>query len=217
MRRELQGLIAVMTVVLLSCGDASGKAEPQPTSGSTSTVATTTPSTSQSTTVPSTTTPACSATGLSTGVNALPGLPAAVAMMRADLARAAATCDWHALTLLVDRNGPGVSYSFGAPGDPIAFWRGLESSGQPSGPLRALRLLLGLSFGTQELTSGVQYVWPAAHAANPPSPAQLQEIADTGLYRLAVLQEWVRTGNNYLGYRLAITGTGDWTFLIAGD
>jgi hypothetical protein len=137
--------------------------------------------------------------------------------MRTDLARAAATCDWKALTTLVDRNGSGLRYSFGAPGDPIAYWRGLESSRQGSGPLRALRLLFGLSYGTQQLTNGQQYVWPAAHAADPPSAGQLEEIANTGLYPLAMLQEWVRAGNNYLGYRVAITGTGDWTFLIAGD
>jgi hypothetical protein len=137
--------------------------------------------------------------------------------MRNDLARAAATCDWQSLAALVDRNGPGVRYSFGAPGDAIAFWRGLETSGQVSGPLRALRLLLGLSYATQEIPNGIQYVWPAAHAANPPSAGQLEEIANTGLYPLTTLQQWVRVGNNYLGYRVAITGTGDWTFLIAGD
>jgi hypothetical protein len=138
--------------------------------------------------------------------------------MRADLARAAATCDWTALAALVDRNGAGVKFSFGNPGDAIAYWRRLETSGEQPGPMRALRTLLGLPFASQDLSpTTLQYVWPAAQVATPPSAAQLQAIADAGLYPLATLQEWVRSGNNYLGYRLAITASGDWTFLLAGD
>jgi hypothetical protein len=138
--------------------------------------------------------------------------------MRADLARASATCDWSALAALVDRDGTGVRYSFGTPGDPIAFWQRGETSGSTPPPLRALRQLLDLSYATQPLAAGaVQYVWPAAHATVPPTDAQLQEIAAAGLYPLAQLQEWVRNDSNYLGYRLAITASGDWTFFLAGD
>jgi hypothetical protein len=160
----------------------------------------------------------CSAAGLSTNGAAPDGLPAPVATMRADLARAAATCDWSALAALVDRNGAGVRHSFGAPGDPIAYWQGADTGGTPPRPMRALRVLLDLPYATQPLTGGaVQYVWPAAHVAVPPSAAQLQQLASTGLYPLSMLEEWVRQGNNYLGYRLAITATGDWTFFVAGD
>ena len=209
-------LCALVMLGAVACGDSSDESTVPTTTASTTTIAPTT--TVAATTAPTTTASPCSATGLSPTVDAQAGLPVAVATMRADLARAAATCDWTALAALADRNGAGVRFSFGEPGDPIAYWRRIDTTGERPAPMRALRTLLGLPFATQDLSpNSAQYVWPAAHVATPPSAAQLQAIADTGLYPLATLQDWVRTGNNYLGYRLAITATGDWTFFLAGD
>jgi hypothetical protein len=137
--------------------------------------------------------------------------------MRVDLARAVAACDWSTIGLLIDRDGAGVRFSFGDPGDPIAAWQRAERSGQQPPPLLAIRRLLDLPFAAQPLPSTTQYVWPAAQVADPPSAVQLRVIADAGLYPLSTLEEWVRNGNNYLGYRLAITTSGDWTFFVAGD
>jgi hypothetical protein len=63
----------------------------------------------------------------------------------------------------------------------------------------------------------VLYSWPAAFASEAPTPAQLQEIAATGLYPLATLQEWVDAGAGYLGYRLVVSDRGDWMAFVAGD
>jgi hypothetical protein len=231
MHRPLRLSVAlVFTLLFAACGD-SDESDTLPTTSavvtSTSAPSSTTtgtptssmpPSSAPSSTAVTTTRATCSAAGLSTTVAAQDGLPAPVATMRADLARAAATCDWTALAALVDRNGAGVRHSFGAPGDPIAYWQGADAGGTPPPPMRALRVLLDLPYATQPLEAGaVQYVWPAAHVAVPPSQAQLQQIAATGLYPLTMLEEWVRQGNNYLGYRLAITATGNWTFFVAGD
>jgi len=214
--RSTLGAFAMLGAI--SCGDAGDGSTAATTTAATTTSAPATTTVPTTTVSPTTTTAPCSATGLSPIVDAQSGLPVVVATMRADLARAAATCDWTALAALADRNGAGVRFSFGGPGDPIAYWRRIEMSGERPAPMRALRALLGLPFATQDLSpTSVQYLWPAAHVANPPSAAQLQGIADTGLYPLATLQEWVRTGNNYLGYRLAVTASGDWTFFLAGD
>lgn len=137
--------------------------------------------------------------------------------MRSDLARAVASCDWPMIALLIDRDGAGVHFTFGDPVDPIAAWQRAERDGQQPAPLFAIRRLLDLPFAAQPLPPTTQYVWPAAHVADPPGAAQLRDIADAGLYPKSTLEEWVRSGNNYLGYRLAITESGDWTFFVAGD
>jgi putative hemolysin len=160
----------------------------------------------------------CSAGRLDPKVADEPGLSSAAAAMRADLARAAATCDYTALAALADRGGPAVRFSFGPETDPIAFWKEAEAGGHGVPPMLALRTLLGLPYATTTVPSGaVQYVWPAAFAAEHPTTAQLDEIANTGLYSMATLQDWVRGGNNYLGYRIIITAEGDWTAFVEGD
>lgn len=163
----------------------------------------------------------CSAAGISADVAADPVLPPAVAAMRADLARAAATCDWSALALLVDRDGPAVRASFGDDRDPIGYWQRLEAATDETGPkpMRALRTLLGLP-GTLQPGDGNgpdTYVWPPAFASEEPTEAELQQVADTGLYTMDQLHEWRDFGMNYLGYRILITANGDWTAFVAGD
>ena len=213
-------LAVACAFALVSCGDSE-------TTSSTTTPATTatSPSTAPVTTATSPSTApvttgaagSCSAARETPAVAAQPGLPPAVAAMRADLARAVAACDWATIGGLVDRDGAGVHFTFGGPGDPIAAWQRAERSGQQPAPLLAIRRLLDLPFASQPLPATTQYVWPAAHVAVPPSTAQLRAIADAGLYPMATLEEWVRSGHNYLGYRLAITASGDWTFFVAGD
>ena len=160
----------------------------------------------------------CSGGRLSPTVASEPGLTEAAAAMRADLARAAATCDYAALATLADRGGKAVRFSFGAETDPIAFWQQAEQRGDGVAPMFALRTLIGLPYAKTTTPDGaVQYVWPAAFASEHPTTTQLEEIAATGLYSMATLQEWVSSGNNYLGYRVIITAEGDWTAFVAGD
>lgn len=160
----------------------------------------------------------CSAAGQSRTLRADPGLPAAVATMRSDLARAAASCDWAALSVLADRNGRGLRFSFGAETDPVAYWKAEEQRSGAVPPMKALRLLLGLPHARQTAPDGTtSYIWPAAFASEHPTQAELEEVAGTGLYSMSTLNGWVQGGNNYLGYRVIITGTGDWTLFVAGD
>lgn len=160
----------------------------------------------------------CSASDLAPDVDVDPSLPPEVATMRADLARAAAGCDYEALAELADRGGRAVRFSWGDERDPAAFWQAAEASGDDPPPLRALRVLLDLPAAASDPGNGdVQYVWPAAFASEHPTDAQLREIADAGLYDLATLQGWVDAGTNYLGYRILITSSGDWTAFVAGD
>ena len=160
----------------------------------------------------------CSAAGLDPDVRDDPALPAEVAAMRADLARAAATCDYDALAELADRGGRAVRFSWGDDRDPVAFWQAAEETGARPAPLRTLRLLLDLPAAETDDGSGhVQYVWPAAFATEHPTSAQLAEVAGTGLYDLEALERWVDEGVNYLGYRILVTASGDWTAFVAGD
>lgn len=145
-----------------------------------------------------------------------PSLPAVVDQMRRDIGAAAATCDYPTLRELIDANGDGVRYTFGAPGDPIAAWREAEQTASVA-PMRALRLLLDLPAGRSMGPDGVTYVWPAAFAVDHPTEDELREVAATGLYSMEQLQGWVDSGTNYLGYRIFITEDGDWTLFVDGD
>lgn len=223
-------LFAACALLAAGCGDSSSSAGAtgpsasaapassvvtDPTVGTTLVSATTTSSTN----APTTTGPSsCSASNLSGALAPESGLPQPVEAMRDDLARAAVMCDFQTLGTLADRTGVGVRYSFGEPGDPVQFWRDAERDGGGVPPMLALRTLLGLPFGTQTLDDGsVQYIWPRAFASDQPTAAELREIADTGLYPLATLQDWVQSGTNYLGYRILIKADGDWTAFVSGD
>lgn len=160
----------------------------------------------------------CWAGALSPSIPAQKGLPRAVAATRSELARAAVKCDWSALARLVRRNGNAIRYTFGEGNDPIGYWRSLENSHASVRPMRALRLVLSVPFAKQAPTKGlVVYMWPAAFAYEHPTNAQLEQIARTGLYSMATLRSWIRSGVNYLGYRVIITAQGRWTTLVEGD
>ena len=218
MRRLLSLATGVTAVLLVSCGSPATVS-----SGTSTTRAAPAPSTSTTGpgTTPSTVTtvaPACSAAGLSPTISPDAGLPAPVAAMRSDLARAAVSCDWTALATLADRDGKAVRFSFGAETDPVAYWKAEEQRPGAVAPMKALRLLVGLPYAEQTLPDGTRsYVWPTAFASEHPTREQLQQVADSGLYSMATLEGWVQSGNNYLGYRVIISGTGDWTLFVAGD
>lgn len=196
----------VASLLLASCGSSA------PVASRTTTTALA--STSTSTTAAG----HCSAAGLSSTLPAEAALPAPVSAMRSALARAAVSCDWAGLASLVDRNGRGLRFSFGAETDPVAYWKAEEERPGAVSPMRALRLLLGLHPAAQAIPGGaVSYTWPAAFASEHPTQAELQEVASTGLYTMATLNGWVQGGSNYLGYRVTIMDSGDWTLFVSGD
>jgi hypothetical protein len=201
--RILVCLVVVTTIA--ACGDSSEDAA--------TTTTTAVPTSTSSTAVPAT----CSASSLDADVSTDATLPAPVATMRADIARAAVACDYEELAALADRDGEAVRFTFGAETDPVAFWRDAEGSADRVLPLRALRVLLDLEPAATKGGGFTTYVWPAAFASEHPTDAQLSEIASTGLYDMATLRGWVASGTNYLGYRLMITDRGDWTLFVTGD
>ena len=206
--------IAIAAIALLAIAGC-GRDDSTSTTGTTASGSSTTTSSTETTGVPAAT---CSASNLPAGVRSDDALPAPVAAMRADLARAAATCDYARLATLADRGGRSVRFSWGDETDPIAFWRAAEADGEKPAPLRALRLLLDLPATATDAGNGTtQYVWPPAFASEHPADAQLQQIVDTGLYDLATLRRWVDGGSNYLGYRVIGTATGDLTAFVSGD
>ena len=205
MARRRPVVLAVLLMVAAACGEGD---DDDPSRSTTSTAGAAT------TTAPVT----CSAAGLSPDLSTDATLPAPVATMRADLARAAVACDYDALAALVDRDGTSVRYSFGEGDDPVGAWRDAEQSGDEPAPLLALRLLLALPHGVGENEGApTLYQWPAAFATEHPTDAQLREIAETGLYDLETLEQWVAAGTNYFGYRVLISETGDWQAFVAGD
>jgi hypothetical protein len=138
--------------------------------------------------------------------------------MRANLAKSAVACDWSTLAKLIRQSGGAVRFTYGAAKDPIIYWQGAEKSGVALRPMRALRLILGTPYTKTTSAKGpVTFVWPSAFAFEHPTDAQLQAIARTGLYSMATLKGWTRSGVNYLGYRVFITAQGKWTEFVDGD
>ena len=182
-RSEIPALLLALSVLLLtSCADGNNSApsanaiEPQKPIPSEVTVSrtTATQTTQASKRLPGD--PNCSANQLSPDLPADPILGGPAAQMRADLAQRSATCDWSALALLVDRNGPGVRASYGIDTNPIGYWQGLDNTGTDSGPkpMLALRTLLGLPAKRLAPDGGtIQYAWPRAAAGDEPSDAEL--------------------------------------------
>ena len=80
------------------------------------------------------------------------GLPPAVDDTRRALVQAAESHDYGALRKLTPKAG--FTYSYGAGGDPVAYWRELEDNGER--PLETLAALLRLPYTeAQDI-----YVWP---------------------------------------------------------
>jgi hypothetical protein len=147
------------------------------------------------------------------------GLPGLVADRRAVIWDAAVECDWDQLARQL---GSGLSYSFGefassfgADGDPIAFWQRLEATDEE--PIRFLAELLNLPYATIDGPDGPIYVWPAAFAYDDWAdvPATVREILHP-LYGEADFDDFDGFGM-YIGYRIGIGEDGRWRFFIAGD
>jgi hypothetical protein len=151
---------------------------------------------------------ACSASGLP-----LPtpqeGLPAAVAVARDAIARAAVSCDFVTLESLT---GPDFISSFG--GGDFSNLLELEESG---GELDTLVKLFETGYAVQVLPEMTLYVWPAAFAYD-----TWDEIPATDLEAIVEIfgEDEVDTlagFGSYAGWRIGITEMGDWRFFVAGD
>jgi spore germination protein GerM len=157
--------------------------------------------------------PSCSAGNATTlELTDQAGLPDAVQATRTAVWQAATSCDWTALRALL---GPGFSYTFGEDTDAIAYWQGLEASGDD--PMYFLVELLARPFGV--ITNGdiTYYVWPSAFNQSGWQDVPQADIdALRPLYDDADFAGFAEFGG-YYGYRVGILADGTWTFFVAGD
>jgi hypothetical protein len=157
----------------------------------------------------------CDALGVDGQLVDQAGLPADVMRTRSEIwgaAYAAVTFDWSRMADLVE---DGLSFSFGADDDPIAFWQAIEAAGED--PMRILAELLTRPYGTIDGPDGLYYVWPAAFAYDDwASVPQSDRDALRPMYDEADFADFEAFGS-YIGYRVGIAADGTWRFFIAGD
>jgi spore germination protein GerM len=142
-----------------------------------------------------------------------PDLPTAVADIRRQMWQAAIVCDYETLAALAS---PNVNYSFGDSGDPAAYWTQLETDGEQ--PMLYLAATLNLPSATIDAGDlGTVYVWPSAYSY--PSwndVPQADRDALAALYHEADVADWELFGS-FIGWRIGITGNGEWVYFVAGD
>jgi hypothetical protein len=154
-------------------------------------------------------TAACSAAHLSASVPAQK-LPAKVASVRARIAKAAVACNYSALERIAYEKD-GFTFSYGGEKSASVYWKKLEARGER--PLARLVKILGLPVTRNEAAA---YAWPSAYTAHPKAK-DWNALVRAGVYTRAQVDRMRKGGSVYLGYRTAITKTGDWQFFVAGD
>lgn len=156
----------------------------------------------------------CSADTGSSKPSPQPGLPPAVAAMRASIIEAAAQCNYQELARLALAGSTPFTYSFGGQDDPAAYWQRLESNGEPV--LSVLVELLERPFASRTAGATTQYLWPSAYSyerwSDVPKP---EREALRPIYGDDDFRRFEQFGS-YTGYRVGIA-SGDWIFFVAGD
>ena len=138
------------------------------------------------------------------------GLPAPVAEKREAIVAAAKSFDYDRLETLLDPKN--FSYSFGASGDPVAYWRRLEEKSH----VPILGDHLPVVFASPHALRGDVYVWPSVHG-EPPSEWTAEERRWLrSRYSKEEITQFEEAGG-YLGYRAGIRKDGTWLFFVAGD
>jgi hypothetical protein len=139
-------------------------------------------------------------------------LPGPVAEMRRSIVAAATACEFDRLADLA-RTGS-FTHSFGDSGDPARFWRRAEDDGEP---LAVLVHFLNQPSATRPAGDVTQYVWPRAYSYESWTavPAEAREELRP-IYGTEDFKRFERFGS-YNGFRVGITGGGDWIFFVGGD
>jgi hypothetical protein len=137
-------------------------------------------------------------------------LPAAVEEKRDAIVRAARAQDLDALESLLDPET--FSYSFAEEGDPVGYWRRLESEGH----VPILGDIMPLVFATRHGRKDDTYVWPAA-ATREPSEWSERDVEDLLTIHAKEDIDGYREAGSYLGWRAGIRADGTWLYFIAGD
>jgi len=154
----------------------------------------------------------CSASLVADPLSPQPALPEVVAEMRAAVFAAASNCDWGELGSLLSPDG--FRFSFGGDADAIARWQQLEADG--FGPMRFLAELLNRPFAEQDLGEVTYYWWPSAFVTGWDEVPPADREALRPLFDDADFAGFADFGA-YIGYRVGITGAGEWVVFVAGD
>jgi len=125
---------------------------------------------------------------------------------RLALLSAARAGDWDGVARLIP--GDGFTASFGADGDPIAYYRDL--------PEDVLAVIVRLLEGDSGRIGTGMTVWPELHARDPFAIVAEEREALITVYGAEDIRGWEAAGA-YLGWRLGIEDDGTWRFLVAGD
>ena len=135
-----------------------------------------------------------------------PTVPAAVRETQQALADAVRDGDWDGIAALLPADGA-FTAAFGAPADPIAYYRSLERD-----PLAEWLVVLTQPAGrVQELT-----VWPELHARDPFVITSAERPRLAAAFGEEFLRNWEAAGA-YLGWRAGFDADGTWRFMVAGD
>ena len=137
-------------------------------------------------------------------------LPGPVAEKHEAIVDAAHALDYEELETLLDPKT--FTYSFGASGDPIGYWRQLEEQGEVPILGDHLPVVLAMPWAKQ----GPLYVWPSAHAKKPAQWTEEDRKALEQLYTEEEIRRFEQAGS-YLGWRAGIRKDGTWLFFVAGD
>jgi hypothetical protein len=141
----------------------------------------------------------------------LESLPTEVLATREALLAAARSGDLDALGALIPTETMFTS-NYGGEADHLAFYRGLEED-----VLAEVVLLLDGPFDyVGDIQVGEVFVWPDLHARVPFAVGDDERASLVERYGADAIAEWEAAGT-YLGWRIGITATGDWLFLVAGD
>jgi hypothetical protein len=208
-----------MLAAALTVGAACARTGTPPPSGTSPTAGSASPSPTGATPSPTGPRVTCSATGLA-AEPAAQQLPEKVAQMRSKIVAAAVACDYRTLESLALEGDGTFSFSFGGGTSPAEYWEETEKAGSDE-PMRQLVQTMNLPHfaekGTVSTTDPARvtlYVWPRAHRAEA-TDADWKAVEP--LYGAETIRKMREGGSGFLGYRAAITESGDWTYFIAGD
>lgn len=156
----------------------------------------------------------CSAAGMTADGADLARLPDQARAAAAFLLDAALRCDEQLLATAAFESG--TTLTFGE-ADPYEFF-GLPEQDEEIYAIIATLLTETPYAAEADDATPATFVWPRVHTSDWVDADQAwQEVVDAGLLTAAEADEMRAAGTGYLGWRLGITGEGDWQFFVAGD
>lgn len=156
----------------------------------------------------------CSAAGMTADGADLARLPDQARAAAEFLLDAALRCDEQLLATAAFESG--TTLTFGE-ADPYEFF-GLPEQDEEIYAIIATLLTETPYAAEADDATPATFVWPRVHTSDWVDADQAwQEVVDAGLLTAAEADEMRAAGTGYLGWRLGITGEGDWQFFVAGD